>query len=80
MEPITTGLELKLRKTRVDRWIKEMKNIEDIRQAAFQLNELWTQETTISKAMAHEAAQNLGEAWGMSRLRVSGKDEPWKPF
>jgi len=80
MEPITTGLELKLRKTRVDRWIEEMKNIEDIRQAAFQLNELWTQETTISKAMAREAAQNLGEAWQLSRLRSSRTDEPWKPF
>lgn len=70
MQKIEQGLALQLRKENLDRWIGGLQTVEELRAAALALNQLWTSETAVSRAMATEAAENLGEAWKLSRTRL----------
>lgn len=44
----------------------ELRDWEQLMDTALLLNQLWHQQSAIAKWFAHEAAENLSEAWGMS--------------
>lgn len=74
MKPLTESLELELRQEATTRCLQELhadQDLDGLLDAALLLNSLWHQQTTIARWFAHEAAENLGEAWQASR-------QPWK--
>ncbi len=72
MEPFVPSTELQFREESVRRTLQELfddRDLEGLMDAASLLNVLWHQQTAIARWMAHEAAENLGEAWEQSRHR-----------
>ena len=70
MQPLTESLELQLREEKAIRCLRELyedKDLDGLMDAALLLNKLWHQQTTIARWFAHEAADNLGEAWAATR-------------
>jgi hypothetical protein len=70
MRPFSVPLELELRKESTKRVLEELYDDGDwegLIAAAELLNVLWHQQAAISRWLAHEAAENLGEAWESSR-------------
>jgi len=58
--------ELQFRKEAIKRTLQELYEDDDLgglMDAALLLNTLWHQQAALSKWLAHEAAENLGEAW-----------------
>lgn len=72
MQPFVPSTELKFREEATRRTLQELyedRNLDGLMATALLLNELWHQQTAISRWFAHEAAENLGEAWEASRLK-----------
>lgn len=72
MEPLAVSTELQFREESVRRTLQELFDDNDLAgmmDAALLLNTLWHQQTAIARWFAHEAAENLGEAWQAHRAR-----------
>ena len=72
MKPLEEPVELALRREKWQRILLEFYEQGDIKSlmaAAEMLNQLWHHQTIISQWLAHEAADNLGEAWDLSRVQ-----------
>ena len=72
MQPLEVSTELKFREESVKRTLQELFEDDDLAglmDAALLLNSLWHQQTMIARWFAHEAAENLGEAWEAHRAR-----------
>lgn len=72
MQPLEVSTELKFREESIRRTLQELFEDDDLAglmDAALLLNTLWHQQTVIARWFAHEAAENLGEAWGAHRAR-----------
>lgn len=70
MPEIEIPAELQFREEKTQRMLLELFQDEDwegLMAAAELLNTLWHQQASISRWLAHEAAENLGEAWELSR-------------
>ena len=70
MPEIEIPAELRFREEKTQRMLLELFQDEDwegLMAAAELLNTLWHQQASISRWLAHEAAENLGEAWELSR-------------
>ena len=70
MQEIEIPVEFQFREESTQRMLLELFQDEDwegLMAAAELLNTLWHQQASISRWLAHEAAENLGEAWEMSR-------------
>jgi hypothetical protein len=62
--------EFQFREESTQRMLLELfqeNDFEGLLAAAELLNALWHQQASINRWLAHEAAENLGEAWEMSR-------------
>jgi hypothetical protein len=67
---IEIPVEFQFREESTQRMLLELFQDEDwegLMAAAELLNTLWHQQAAISRWLAHEAAENLGEAWELSR-------------
>lgn len=72
MQPFVVGQELQFRQEATKRTLLELFDAGDhegLLNTALLLNTLWHQQTAIARWFAHEAAENLGEAWQASRGR-----------
>lgn len=72
MQPFAVSTELQFREESVRRTLQELFDDDDLAgmmDAALLLNTLWHQQTAIARWFAHEAAENLGEAWEAHRAR-----------
>ena len=72
MRPFTMSDELRFRQESMKRTIlnlHEIKDHEGMLKVALMMNGLWHQQAAISNWLAHEAADNLGEAWGANGFR-----------
>lgn len=70
MNQLDVPLEIKLRQETTQRLLLNLYEDEDwkgLLAAAEILNQAWNQQAAISKWLAKEAADNLGEAWQASR-------------
>lgn len=70
MQPFVPSQELEFREERTKRVLQELyddRDLDSLMDAALLLNTLWHQQATIARWLAHEAAENLGEAWQASR-------------
>ena len=70
MPEIEIPVEFQFREESTQRMLLELFQDEDwegLMAAAELLNTLWHQQASISRWLAHEAAENLGEAWELSR-------------
>ena len=70
MQPFVVGQELQFRQEATKRTLQELFEAGDhegLLNTALLLNTLWHQQTAIARWFAHEAAENLGEAWQASR-------------
>lgn len=70
MNPVEQPLELQLAQEARQRELLDLYDNEDwqgLLAAAEVLNAAYSQQVTISKWLAHEAADNLGEAWEAHR-------------
>lgn len=70
MNQLEVPLELALRQEATQRLLTELfenRQWDDLLTAAEILNRAWHQQSAISKWLAKEAADNLGEAWQASR-------------
>ena len=70
MPEIEIPAELEFREEKTQRMLLELFQDEDwegLMAAAELLNTLWHQQASISRWLAHEAAESLGEAWELSR-------------
>jgi len=70
MQPLAQSLELELREEAAVRCLRELyedRDLDGLLDAALLLNQLWHQQTMIARWFAHEAADNLGEAWAATR-------------
>lgn len=70
MNQLEIPLELSLRQETTQRLLLDLYEEEDwkgLLAAAEVLNAAWHQQSTISRWLAREAADNLGEAWQASR-------------
>ena len=70
MNQLEVPLELALRQEATQRLLTELfenREWENLLTAAEILNQAWHQQSAISKWLAKEAADNLGEAWQASR-------------
>ncbi len=66
MEPFVISPELKFREESTKRVLQELLDDGDLQglmDAALLLNALWHQQSAIARWFAHEAAENLGEAY-----------------
>lgn len=71
MQPFAYGQELEFRQEATKRTLQELyedNDLDSLMDAALLLNQLWHQQTAIARWFAHEAAENLGEAWQASRF------------
>jgi hypothetical protein len=69
MTPFAISQELKFREEMTKRTLEELFELQDwdqLMNAALLLNSMWHQQTAIARWFAHEAAENLSEAWAMS--------------
>jgi hypothetical protein len=67
---IEIPVEFQFREESTQRMLLELFQDEDwegLMAAAELLNTLWHQQAAINRWLAHEAAENLGEAWELSR-------------
>ena len=72
MQPFVVGQELDFRQEATKRLLQELHengDIDGLMNVALLLNSLWHQQTAIARWFAKEAAENLGEAWEVSRNR-----------
>ena len=72
MQPFVVGQELQFRQEATKRTLLDLFEAGDqegLLNAAMLLNSLWHQQTAIARWFAHEAAENLGEAWQASSSR-----------
>ena len=72
MQPFVPSTELKFREEATRRMLQEFyddNNLDGLMEAATLLNELWHQQTAISRWFAHEAADNLNEAYALLSSR-----------
>jgi hypothetical protein len=72
VQPLEVSTELRFREESVRRTLQELFEDDDLAglmDAALLLNSLWHQQTVIARWFAHEAAENLGEAWQAHRAR-----------
>ena len=70
MPEIVIPVEFQFREESTQRMLLDLYQDEDwdgLMAAAELLNNLWHQQASISRWLAHEAAESLGEAWEMSR-------------
>ncbi len=70
MQPFVVGQELQFRQEATKRTLLDLFEAGDhegLLNTAMLLNTLWHQQTAIARWFAHEAAENLGEAWQASR-------------
>jgi hypothetical protein len=70
MEPFVVSPELKFREEAIRRTLQELvddNDLDGLMDAALLLNALWHQQTAIARWFAHEAADNLNDAWLASR-------------
>lgn len=71
MTPFAISQELKFREEATRRVLEELFELRDWEQlmsTALLLNTLWHQQSAIAKWFAHEAAENLSDAWAMSAM------------
>lgn len=71
MRPFALSQELQFREEATRRTLQELyedKDLDSLMDAALLLNKLWHQQTEIARWFAHEAAENLSEAWAMSAM------------
>lgn len=69
MTPFAFSEELKFREEATKRSLEELYALKDwdlLMETALLLNSMWHQQTAIARWFAHEAAENLSEAWAMS--------------
>ncbi len=72
MQPFVVGQELQFRQEATKRTLLDLFEAGDhegLLNAAMLLNSLWHQQTAIARWFAHEASENLGEAWQASRSK-----------
>ena len=72
MTQFAISQELKFREEATRRSLEELYELKDwdlLMDTALLLNQLWHQQSAIAKWFAHEAAENLSEAWAMSAKR-----------
>lgn len=72
MQPFVVGQELEFRQEATRRTLLDLfeaGDYEGLLNTALLLNTLWHQQTAIARWFAHEAAENLGEAWQASRAK-----------
>jgi hypothetical protein len=72
VQPFVVGQELDFRQEATKRLLQELHengDIDGLMNVALLLNSLWHQQTAIARWFAKEAAENLGEAWEVSRNR-----------
>jgi predicted alpha/beta-fold hydrolase len=72
MQPFVVGQELQFRQEATKRTLLDLFEAGDhegLLNTAMLLNTLWHQQTAIARWFAHEAAENLGEAWQASRAK-----------
>jgi hypothetical protein len=70
VQPFVVGQELQFRQEATKRTLLDLFEAGDhegLLNTAMLLNTLWHQQTAIARWFAHEAAENLGEAWQASR-------------
>ena len=68
MQPFAPPTELKFRAEATKRPLQDFyddRNIDGLMEAALLRNELWHQQAAIARWMAHEAAENLNEAYAL---------------
>lgn len=66
MQPFVPSTELKFREEATKRLLQDFyddRNLDGLMEAALLLNELWHQQAAIAQWMAHEAAENLNDAY-----------------
>ena len=66
MEEIVLGEEFEFRQEQIKRLLQEFHEegaIDSLLEAGLLLNVLWHHQAATSRWLAHEAAENLGEAW-----------------
>jgi len=72
VQPFVVGQELEFRQEATKRTLLDLFESEDYEglfNTAMLLNTLWHQQTVIARWFAHEASENLGEAWEAHRAR-----------
>lgn len=72
MDEIVLGEELEFRQEQIKRMLEEFYeegSLDSLLEAGLLLNVLWHHQCATSKWLAHEAAENLGEAWQSLRLK-----------
>lgn len=72
MEPLVVSEELEFRQEATKRTLLQLfeaQDFEGLLGTAMMLNTLWHQQTVIAQWFAHEAAENLGEAWQAHRAK-----------
>ena len=77
MNQLEVPMELALRQETMQRMLLDLYEEQDwkgLLAAAELMNAAWHQQAAISKWLAKEAADNLGEAWQASKVRLSERD------
>lgn len=72
MQPFVVDQELQFRQEATKRTLLDLFEAGDhegLLNTAMLLNSLWHQQTAIARWFAHEAAENLGEAWEAHRAK-----------
>ena len=72
LQEFEISTELKFREESTRRLIEELheqRKYESLMDVAQLLNVLWHQQAAIARWLAHEAAENIGEAWQASQQR-----------